>query len=150
MLREADRQQLSHQGEQVVRQSADQKVQRIGIDVRTWQGVTTKVQLPFLDSVLAILGTSIISLPFLSSSGCQSEERYQVGLNESVLENKLGITSADEIEFVEYEALLSLQTRLVDEIVVDQPIMIEMLPDWHTRRRTNSDTHHEDRIESKV
>ena len=150
MLREADRQQLSHQGEQVVRQSADQKVQRIDIDVRTWQGVTTKVQLPFLDSVLAILGTPIISLPFLSSSGCQSEGRYQAGLNESVLENKLGITSADEMEFVEYEALLSLQTRLVDEIVVDQPITIEMLLDWHTRRRPNSDTHHEDRIESKV
>ena len=66
-----------------------------------------------------------------------------------MLENKLGITSADEIEFVEYEAL-PLQTRLVDEIVVDQPITIEMLLDWHTRRRPNSDTHHEDRIESKV
>ena len=62
-----------------------------------------------------------------------AEGRYQAGSNESVLENKLGISSADKMEFVEYEALLSLQTQLVDEIAVDQPITIELLLDWHTR-----------------
>lgn len=50
-----------------------------------------------------------------------------------VLANKLGITSLDEIENVEFDAILVLQNMLFDEFGFDRSITTKDLCDWHLR-----------------
>ena len=50
MLRQFSRQQLTHEGKQIIGERRDQEAQRIGIEIRTRQGVAAKIQFQFLDS----------------------------------------------------------------------------------------------------
>ncbi len=50
VLRQFSRQQLTHEGKQIIGERRDQEVQRIGIEIRTRQGVAAKIQFQFLDS----------------------------------------------------------------------------------------------------
>ena len=62
-----------------------------------------------------------------------AEGRYQAGSNDMVLENLLGITDVDKMEFIEFDALLALQSQLIDEVSMDQSITVAMVCDWHRR-----------------
>lgn len=59
------------------------------------------------------------------------ETEYQPGSNNRVLLNKLGVVDPDEMDDIELTLLDSTQTRLLDEIELDQRLTSEDLCNWH-------------------
>lgn len=62
-----------------------------------------------------------------------SEGEFQAESNELVLVNKLGIANVEEMEGVEFDALVQFQIDLFDELTIDETITAQKLCDWHTR-----------------
>jgi len=60
-----------------------------------------------------------------------AEGRYQPGSNGSVLVNKLGVTSTDEMDDIELSRLDDMQTNLIEEVEIDQSITPLELCRWH-------------------
>ncbi len=61
------------------------------------------------------------------------EGQSEPGSDGLVLANKLGITSVEEVENYEYDALLVLENTLFDEFEFDKKITTKDLCDWHKR-----------------
>ena len=61
------------------------------------------------------------------------EGQTEPGSHGLVLANKLGILSVDEIENIEFDALLSLENKLFKELGFDKKITAKDLCDWHRR-----------------
>ncbi|MEX2353551.1 MAG: Fic family protein, partial [Gammaproteobacteria bacterium] len=59
------------------------------------------------------------------------EGEFQPGSNEQVLRNKLGITNPDEMENIEFDALIDFQTGLFNILATDQKISVADLCNWH-------------------
>ncbi|MCG7870037.1 MAG: Fic family protein [Candidatus Thiodiazotropha taylori] len=61
------------------------------------------------------------------------EAQYEPGSNDSVLKNKLGIQSPDEMDEVELDLLIQLYDLIPEEIEADQPLTVADIRDWHRR-----------------
>lgn len=61
------------------------------------------------------------------------EGEYQPGSDNKVLRNQLGITDVDEMEGLEFDALLQLELALLDELAMDSRITTADLCHWHER-----------------
>lgn len=61
------------------------------------------------------------------------EAQYEPGSNDSVLKNKLGIQSPDEMDEVELGLLMQLYDLIPEEITADQPLTVAVIRDWHRR-----------------
>ena len=61
------------------------------------------------------------------------ESLYQIGSNNQVLLNKLGIVNPTEMDRVELELLDQLTESLVDELAADKRLSVSDLCDWHRR-----------------
>ena len=59
------------------------------------------------------------------------EGRYQPGSDNQVLLNKRGITGTEEMEEVEFDALLEFQNKLFDVFPVDKQITANDICTWH-------------------
>ncbi len=79
VLRQFSRQQLTHEGKQIIGERRDQEVQRIGIEIRTRQGAAAKIQFQFLDPVLTVFGTLVVPV-----NGLAITQRITVGGNRSI------------------------------------------------------------------
>lgn len=66
-----------------------------------------------------------------------SEGQFEPGSGDRVLANKLGITSAEDMGDIEFDALLELERKLFDEFAFDRQITTKDLCDWHRRWLTN-------------
>lgn len=61
------------------------------------------------------------------------EGQFESGSNNLVLANKLGITSVDQIENIEFDALFELHEKVFDELDFDTQISAKDLCSWHKR-----------------
>jgi len=61
------------------------------------------------------------------------EGLYQIGSNNQVLLNKLGIVNPAEMDRVELELLDQITESLVDELAADKGLSVSDLCDWHRR-----------------
>lgn len=59
------------------------------------------------------------------------EDQFQPGSNNKVLLNKCGITDSDEMDGIEFDALVKFQKRLFNELTLDTKITAEILCAWH-------------------
>ncbi len=57
--------------------------------------------------------------------------QYQPGSNDEVLSNELGIIDLDEMDDVELVLLQELQSKLLDDIEMDQQLTVTDLCEWH-------------------
>ncbi len=60
-----------------------------------------------------------------------AETHYQPGSNESVMLNKLGVTSVEEINDVESIMLARLYEKVFSEDAIDTPLTFETIATWH-------------------
>ncbi|MCU7919577.1 MAG: Fic family protein [Candidatus Thiodiazotropha sp. (ex Epidulcina cf. delphinae)] len=61
------------------------------------------------------------------------EAQFEPGSNESVLKNKLGVQSSEQMDEVELDLLIQLYDLIPEEIETDQPLTVINIRDWHRR-----------------
>ncbi|HZD53060.1 MAG TPA: cell filamentation protein Fic, partial [Woeseiaceae bacterium] len=70
-------------------------------------------------------------MPDRYSTSDNIEAQYQPGSDETVLRNKLGISSAQEMDDVELQLLEQLYEKVLSETTADQTITTADIREWH-------------------